>query len=78
MEDGEDETMRGSHLGGQGGAHGTLLLQGEGRSALALLRGSHGAWIVVMAATNAESVVGVVDVGAVRVKPGGVDGDAAA
>jgi hypothetical protein len=38
---GEDETLRGGHLGSQGYAHGTLVLQGEGRSSLALLRGSH-------------------------------------
>jgi hypothetical protein len=37
----EDEVLRGGHLGGQGGVHGTLLLLGEGRGALALLRGSH-------------------------------------
>jgi hypothetical protein len=38
----EEKTLRGGHLGGQGGAQGTLLLQGEGRGALALPRGSHG------------------------------------
>lgn len=38
----EDEALCDSHLGDQGDAHGTLLLQGEGRGALTLLRGSHG------------------------------------
>jgi hypothetical protein len=37
----EDEALRGGHLGGQSSAHGMLVLQGEGRGALALLRGSH-------------------------------------
>jgi hypothetical protein len=37
----ESEALCSGHLGGQGGADGTLLLQGEGRGALALLRGSH-------------------------------------
>lgn len=31
----EEETLRGCHLGGQSGAHGTLLLQGKGRGAVA-------------------------------------------
>jgi hypothetical protein len=37
----EDEALSGGHLGGQGGAHDTLLLQGEGHGVLVLLRGSH-------------------------------------
>jgi hypothetical protein len=37
----KDEVLRGGHLGGQGYAHGMLMLQGEGRGVLALLRGSH-------------------------------------
>ena len=39
---GEDETLRGGHLGRQGYAHCTLVLQGEGRGTLALLRGEAG------------------------------------
>jgi hypothetical protein len=35
----EDEALHDVHLGGQSGAHGSLMLQGEGRGALALLRG---------------------------------------
>jgi hypothetical protein len=38
----EDEAMRGGHLGGQGGAHGTLFLHDHGRGVLALLGGVHG------------------------------------
>jgi hypothetical protein len=37
-----DETSRNGHLGSQSSTQGTLLLQGEGRSALALLRGGQG------------------------------------
>jgi hypothetical protein len=36
-----EETLRGGHLGGQSSAQGTLTLQGEGCSALALPRGRH-------------------------------------
>jgi hypothetical protein len=36
-----EEALRGGHLGGQSGAQGTLTLQGEGGSALALPRGRH-------------------------------------
>jgi hypothetical protein len=36
------------------------------------------AWMVVMAATNVESMAGDVNAGAVRVKPGGVNEGAAA
>jgi hypothetical protein len=38
----EDEMLRGGHLGGQSGAHGTLLLQGESRGAFAVVGSSHG------------------------------------
>jgi hypothetical protein len=38
----EEESLSGSHLGGQSSAHGTLLLQGEGRSALAVEGSLHG------------------------------------
>jgi hypothetical protein len=37
----EEESLSGSHLDGQSGAHGTLLLQGEGCSALAVARSRH-------------------------------------
>ena len=43
-----DETLRCGHLGSQSGAHGTLLLQGEGRGAL--LRGGQGGWMVAIRA----------------------------
>jgi hypothetical protein len=36
-----EESLRGGHLGGQSSAQGTLTLQGEGCSALALPRGRH-------------------------------------
>jgi hypothetical protein len=35
----EEEALHGGHLGGQGGAHGTLLLQGKYRVMLVLVRG---------------------------------------
>jgi hypothetical protein len=35
----EEEALCNGHLGGQGGAHGTLLCQGERRNAFALLGG---------------------------------------
>jgi hypothetical protein len=38
----EYEALHGGHLGGQDGAHGTFVLQGECRSALAVPRGSYG------------------------------------
>ena len=37
----EEEALRGGHLGGQSGAQGTFVLQGEGRGTLTLPRGSH-------------------------------------
>ena len=37
----KEEALRGGHLGGQSGAQGTFVLQGEGRGALTLPRGSH-------------------------------------
>jgi hypothetical protein len=37
----EEETLSGGQLSGQGGAHSVLLLLGEGRNTLELLRGDH-------------------------------------
>lgn len=37
----EEETLSSGHLRGQGGTQSALVLLGEGRSTLALLRGSH-------------------------------------
>jgi hypothetical protein len=38
----KEEALCGAHMSGQGGAHGTLLRQGQGRGTLAFLGGSHG------------------------------------
>jgi hypothetical protein len=36
-----DEALRGGHLGSQGGTHGPLVLQGQGRDVLAFLGGGN-------------------------------------
>jgi hypothetical protein len=67
----EDEVLHGGHLRGQGSAHGTLLLQSEGRSALVLWRGIHDGLARGDGCDQRGIGSGTIGAGAVRVKPSG-------